>query len=192
MTKNEFKIQPVQYNGIIYDSTLECKYALSIEDHCDYYYHPFTIWYDKRDSSRLGKQYNGKYTPDFLVRDLRINKTYLVEVKSSSYRYHYEVLKKERITNHYIASKGHDWEYIIITENDFILPSSKYDKLSRARKTSLSTFSRKRFAKVHNKYSSQLMNHRACKMPLVRHLNNLCERDYVHFVKTGIVRNSKS
>ena len=69
----------VYYNGILFDSILECKYALYIEDDCEYYYHPLKIWYDKKDKTKFGKQVcNTSYEPDFLVRNLKTNKCYLV------------------------------------------------------------------------------------------------------------------
>ncbi|MCB0497239.1 MAG: hypothetical protein KDC79_13955 [Cyclobacteriaceae bacterium] len=183
----------VEYNGILFDSTLECKYALSIEDYCDYYYHPLKIWYDKKDKTKSGKAYcNNSYEPDFLVRNLKTNKTYLVEIKDGRRSNYYDTQLKKFHALRYIEEKNKDWEYLLLTEKDFYFPSSKLNILKSVQKTIISTAGKKHMSNIHRKYSKYHSRDRVNKMPFKRHYSDLDELDYLHFIKTGEIRNRNS
>lgn len=177
----------VEYNGIIFDSILEAKFAMLIEDSCDYYYHPFTIWYDKKDPTKLGKQCcSNQYQPDFLVRKLSDNTCHLIEIKSSSDRLHGDTLTKLDRAEQYIKTKGHNWKYKVITEKDFKLPANKIDKLNKARKTRVAVARKKKSSRIHNKLSMHKMNYRSIHIPFERHNKFLTNAQYLHYIKTGI------
>ena len=187
--KNTFS-KPVQYNGIVFDSTLECQYALQIEDQCVYFYHPITIWYDKKDRSKFGKQTcDDKYIPDFLVRNLQDNSCYLVEIKSSKDRYHKDTLLKQFHAENHIKRLGHNWKYIILTERDIEVPKSKWSVLKKARNTRVNIALKKNHNKLHNRYSREKISNELGNVPIVRFRMELNEIDYKHFVKTGVIRN---
>ncbi len=189
MKKQNTWSKRVEYNGIIFDSILEAKFAMLIENSCIFYYHPFTIWYDKKDSTKLGKRTcSNQYQPDFLVRKLKDNTCYLIEIKSSSDRDHIDTLTKADRAEKYIKAKGHNWDYKVVTEKDFDLPFEKLEKLKKAKETRV-TVARKRDSTArHNKFSMQKLNYRSIKIPTNRHYDYLTESDYLYFIKTGIVR----
>lgn len=181
----------VEYNGIIFDSILEAKFAMLIEDDCEYFYHPFTIWYDKKNPSKLGKQIcSNKYQPDFLVRKLKENTCHLIEIKSSCNRYIDDTLIKLNRAEKYIKTKGYDWKYKIITEKDFELPKCKFDKLNEAKKTRELVARKKKSSRKHYKFSKHKLNYTAIKIPMNRHHSYLTDSDYLHYIKTGIIRDS--
>lgn len=191
MTKRNTFSKRVQYNGIIFDSILEAKFAMLIEDTCEYYYHPVTIWYDKKDDTRLGKQgCSDQYKPDFLVRRLSDNKCFLIEIKSNVDRHHIDTLTKEDRAKKYIIKNEHNWEYKVITEKDFELPPSKLDKLNEVKKTRAIVARKNKSSRKHFKFSNHKVNYKSIKMPMNRHYTQLNESDYLHFVKTGIVRDT--
>jgi len=191
--RNKIKFShSVEYNGIIFDSILEAKYAMYIEDNYAYYFHPpISIWYDKNDDTKLGKQTcRNEYKPDFLVRRLSDNKCFLVEIKSNRDRYHIDTLTKEDRAKKYIKKHKPNWDYKIITENDFDLSSCKFDKLVKAKNTRSTVARKKKFSRMHNKFGKQLMDYRYKKIPFNRHFKHLSDVDYLHFIKTGIMRDT--
>jgi len=189
MAKRNTFSKSVEYNGIIFDSILECKYALSIEDTYEYYYHPFTIWYDKKDPSKLGKQNcSNQYQPDFLVRRLSDNKCFLVEIKSSIDFNHIDTLTKTDRAEKYIEDHQRDWEYKVYSENDFDLPTGKFDKLEKAKKTRTTVARKNKSSRMNSKFSKHNSYYKSIKIPMNRHHKHLSDADYLHYIKTGIVR----
>lgn len=176
----------VEYNGIIFDSTLEFKFALLIEDLCEYYYHPLYIWYDRTDLDKKGKQAcPHKYEPDFLVRKITDNSCYMIEIKNSRSLHDKDTRNKKFIAERYIKEKGYDWKYKILTEKDFELPENKrqtYDEICEKRHL---VYSKKRIENQHNKFAKEYF--RKNKVPFKSHYH-LDEKDHILFVKKGILR----
>lgn len=191
MAKRNTFSKPVEYNGIIFDSILEAKFAMRIEETCAYYYHPLSIFYDKKDDTKLGKEFcSNQYKPDFLVRRLSDNACFLVEIKSNRDRYHIDTLTKADRAKKYIIENEHNWEYKVITEKNFDLPACKFDKLEKTKKTRATVARKKKFSKLQNKMSTTNFNYRYKKLPFNRHFKHLSDADYIHFVKKGIVRDT--
>ena len=69
--------------GCSFDSLLEVKFALSIQDEYEFLRSRITIYYDrttKKPVNYLRRNY-GSYTPDFLIRHKQTKKAFWVEVK---------------------------------------------------------------------------------------------------------------
>jgi len=117
----------IKYNGCYFSSHLELKYALWVETWCAYIVHPIKIYHGKRigDAIDLGSYYK-VYVPDFLVRNWKNNKAWLVEVKPR--KYIKEAMKKKEMALEYLKIKNLDWKFIIATDRDIRLSSSQYSK----------------------------------------------------------------
>ncbi len=125
--KRTIKSKNIYYNGCYFSSYLELRYALWIETWCAYLVHPIKIYSGTRigDAIDLSKYYK-VYVPDFLVRNWKNNKVWLVEVKPL--KYIADAMKKKEMALKYLEIKNLDWKFIIATEKDIRLSSSQYAK----------------------------------------------------------------
>jgi hypothetical protein len=128
--KRNIHSKSIYYNGCYYSSRLELKYALWVETWCAYLVHPIKIYSGTRigDAIDLSKFYK-VYVPDFLVRNWKNNKAWLVEVKPL--RYLAEAMRKKEMVLEYLKIKNLDWNFIIATEKDIHLSESQYKKYKR-------------------------------------------------------------
>ncbi|TRX59065.1 hypothetical protein FNH22_11090 [Fulvivirga sp. M361] len=178
--------KPVEYNGILFDSTLELKFALLIEDLCEYIYHPLTIWYDKNDLTKFDKQVcPHKYEPDFLVRKLKSNTAHLIEIKPTRFLEDELILAKRTVAENYIKRKGYDWSFRVMTERDICLDENKKPKLKELMQSRKYFKRKQRHRRLNAKYTQTLIpkNH----IPYVTNLD-LDERDHILFVKKGLIK----
>ena len=77
------------YNGLEFESTIELKFALSIEDECAYLLHPkkiFDSYYRENGKIVEINDTTKSYTPDFLIRSTTRNIGAIIETKPNSYK----------------------------------------------------------------------------------------------------------
>ena len=113
------------YNGILFDSLNELKYALSIEDEYCYLYHPFKIYDTFMYHGRKVIENNTpSYTPDFLIRHSKSNEAFLVEVKGNSEK---DQEKRSRIAKEFIKNHGRDYsfQWVKMSQKDLSLKKEK-------------------------------------------------------------------
>src|SRR5574342_83885 len=75
------------YWGCVFDSILELKFALSIQNDYEFLRSRITIYYDrltKKPVSYIQRNY-GHYTPDFLIRHKQTKKAYWIEIKPRAF-----------------------------------------------------------------------------------------------------------
>lgn len=109
----------ISYWGIHYDSLLELKYALSIQD--DYaflrsavpiFYHPSTL-----TPTLYVREVVRRYTPDFLIRHTITNEAFLVEIKPRAAEQDPKLRKLTTVAERYIKWKGYDWKFIVVFDD---------------------------------------------------------------------------
>ena len=108
------------YKGCIFHSLLELKYALSIEDNYRFLREHIHIWYDPRtcQPTTYIRENTRKYVPDFLVRNKRTNKAYLVEIKPRAFTDYYQLRTRQRVAENYIKANGFDWEFKVVYDDE--------------------------------------------------------------------------
>lgn len=109
------------YNGQWFDSLLELRYILSIEDtHC-WMREGISIYYNLDDEPEGIKGGLKTYTPDFLVREKKTNKAILVELKPADFDDRWEIIRRRKIAENYIQYMGYDWEFEVIYSHQIVL-----------------------------------------------------------------------
>jgi len=122
----------IDYNGCQFDSLLELRFALMIEDKCSFILHPLQIPTNQWESNIIHLLANTRfYTPDFLVRKRINNKAYLIEIKpNSKFTNDSNAQRNQRTAEDFIQLKKFDWEFKFIVEHDIRLSDEK-EKLYR-------------------------------------------------------------
>ena len=185
---NRKKPKRVSYNGVVFDSTLELKFALLIEDSCEYMVYPLTIWYNRLNLDlRMKSECPHSYTPDFLVRKLRDNSAHLIEIKPAAFLDEERVKLKEAIANRYIQEKGYDWTYKIVTDREIFLSEEKREKMREIIATRKTLGMNKGLLKKHNRFSENKIRFKSSRVP-IKTLLDLEEEEHILFLKKGIVR----
>jgi hypothetical protein len=177
----------IEYNGIEFNSTLEVKFALMIEDTCEYMYEPLAIWYNRTNLNlRIKEECPHRYVPDFLVRKIKDNSAHLIEVKP-----HYELTDdllqvKKFITERYIREKAYDWKFHIITDKQINLSKEKQHKFEEIKKTRGFLAAKKRQLRLEKRFNPNYATYRN-KFPIRTNLD-LEERDYLFYLKKGSIK----
>ncbi|MFA0960325.1 DUF1064 domain-containing protein [Roseivirga sp. BDSF3-8] len=180
------KAKKVQYNGIFFDSTLELKFALLIEDTCEYIYHPLSIWYDRNDLSKFGKQVcPHRYEPDFLVRKLRNHSAHLIEIKNSNMVSAEAVRIKQAVAESYIRRKSYDWSYKVLTDRDIRLSPEQYKKFKEIITTR--RFHSNKIRMLRKEAHASNTSYYTQKVPYKTALD-LDEAEHYLFVKKGLMK----
>ncbi len=121
---------PIDYRGCYYDSLLELKYALTIEEENAYMREGLGVYYDPEKVETVMYLKSGvrTYTPDFLIRNWYTGKAQLIEIKPEGFD-DYEYLDiRQRICNHFIEKYEYDWEFKVVYENEIILTDKQQEK----------------------------------------------------------------
>ena len=111
------------YWGCIFDSLLELKYALSIQNEFDFLRSHIPVYYDP--STRRPTDYIRdnirRYTPDFLIRHKITKEAYWIEIKPRAYSNSAELTLRKDVAENYIKWKGYDWIYKVVYDDEIIL-----------------------------------------------------------------------
>ncbi len=120
----------IDYKGMGFDSLLELRYAISIEDDFAFMREGIKIFYDPATAKSTNYLREGihRYTPDFLIRNWQTGRAYLVEIKPLAYDDFNALALLQTVCSHYIKVNNYDWEYIIIFENEITLSLAKQER----------------------------------------------------------------
>ena len=111
------------YWGSTFDSILELKYAISIQEDFDSLRAHIPIYYDPntrrptfyiRDNIR-------RYTPDFLIRHKHTNEAFLVEVKPRAFEHNQQLVVRREIAENFIRLKKYDWTFKVVFDDEIKL-----------------------------------------------------------------------
>ncbi len=119
----EYKGCHIDYKGLGFDSLLELRYAISIEQGFAFMREGIKIFYDPSTEKSTNYLRAGirRYTPDFLIRNWQTGKAFLIEVKPSGFDDFNALSLYQNICNHYIETNKYDWEFKVIFEENIIL-----------------------------------------------------------------------
>lgn len=181
--KRSFKIP---YRGCSFDSLLELKFVLSIEDEYRFLRCPVKIGYDPLtlQTTNYFRETTRVYTPDFLMRHKVTNEAWLIELKPADYKLSRTVSIYNSIARHYISNCEQDWTFKVVFSNEIILSATKLSKFRMFAMRKHSFQSTYDFQMMDQKY-----NHNPIKMfSSVPSLNTeeLTPAEYAHWVRRGI------
>jgi hypothetical protein len=163
---------PIPYSGCAFDSLLELKFALSIENDYRFLRSP-----EKIETTRV-------YTPDFLIRHKLTHEAWLIELKPTAYKISKNVSIYNSIATDDIKKQSLDWSFNVIFGSEIHIEPDKLNKfrMFAMRKTTFQTMFD--FQKMDQKY-----NHRPVKIfSSVPAFNGegMTRAEYSHWVRRGI------
>ncbi len=159
--------QPVFYNGNMFDSLLELKYAFMIEETHAWLREGLEIYYN---INALPNGIKGElfcYRPDFLVRDWTSGDAHLVEIKPDGYN-NDSLQKHRKIADRFINRFAYDWSFKIVFESEIILSPEQWLRYEKI------------LATQHH------WRHKPC-MELLQNNSMLSDNEYHQFVHTGLL-----
>lgn len=109
--------------GCAFDSLLELKYAISIQDEYAFLRDRVTIFYHKGTLQPANYHREGvlHYTPDFLIRNKQTGEAFLIETKPRAAEHDSKLLIRKQVAENYILSRKYDWKYKVIFDDEIIL-----------------------------------------------------------------------
>lgn len=179
------KAYRIAYRKCFFDSLLELKFALSLEQDYRYLREPYLIGYDPKTlmTTNYFREDTKIYTPDFLIRSKITNKAQLVEIKPTSFKYCTEVSSYQRIADNYIRQINKDYAFKIVYEEDITLTAVQEEKynLFVAKKESFADL----FALQHldRKYNAESIRYFSS-VPFFPE-DALSPKEYARFVRLG-------
>ncbi len=111
------------YWGSTFDSILEMKYAIFIQNDYDSLRAHIPIYYDpktKRPTDYIRDNIR-RYTPDFLIRHRLTNEAFLVEVKPRAFEGNPQLDARKQIAENYIKARNYDWKFIVVYDDEIRL-----------------------------------------------------------------------
>lgn len=182
------KSYKIPYRGCHFDSLLELKYALSIEDSHRYLREPFIIGYDPNTlrTTNYFREPTKMYTPDFLIRCKTTGASVLIEVKPSTLKKSQEISIYQKICEDYISRNHLDCSFRIVSEDDIHLTDAlqtRYELFVRKKHSFESVFA---FKNLDRKYNSAHIKyfHNVPRFPD----DELSHSEYAKFVRHGPVK----
>jgi hypothetical protein len=121
----EYKGKTIFYKGYVFDSTIELKYALSIENTHAWLRNGIEIYYGMNVQPSGIKTNLHCYRPDFLVRNLTTYQAELIEIKPDGFTKEMQQ-KRAKTAARFIKRFAYDWLFRVITESEIILSPGQW------------------------------------------------------------------
>jgi hypothetical protein len=137
MRKLEYsKSYKIIYWGCTFDSILELKYALSIQNEYEFLRSMIPIYYDPKTKKPVNNISGNirRYTPDFLIRHKITGQAFWVEIKPRAFEASEQLRIRTEVADNYIASKGYDWKFIVVYDTDIKLSTEQWIQFNQFRK----------------------------------------------------------
>lgn len=113
--------------GYAFDSLLELKFALSIQEEYHYLREHIPIFYDPR--TRMPTNYIRdnirRYTPDFLIRHKESKQATLVEIKPRAFDDEKQLSHRKEVAENYIRWRKFDWTFKVIYDDEILLTEAQ-------------------------------------------------------------------
>ncbi len=163
----EYKSKTIFYKGYVFDSTIELKYALSIEDTHAWLRNGIEIYYGINVQPSDIKTNLHCYRPDFLVRNLSNHQAELIEIKPDGFNIATQQMRS-KIVAKFIERFAYDWTFRIITESEIILSQEQWHHYKEILAT------------------QDDINHQPC-IKLLQNNTTFSDQEYQQFVRTGFL-----
>lgn len=163
--------------GCCFDSLLELKYAIYIQDNYAFMRAQVPIYFDprtKRPTNYIRDNIR-RYTPDFLIRDKQSNKAFLVEVKPRAFSDQDQLKDRREIAENFIRWKGWDWEFKVVYDDEFALNAAQQKVFANCCKL---------IAKSGRKLAWKKLNDKFC-VSQPTFFKKLPSANQVHFIMYG-------
>jgi hypothetical protein len=162
-----YKSKTVFYNGYVFDSLVELKFALMIEETHAWLRDGIEIYYGVNVQTSGIKQKLHCYRPDFLIRNLATGVAELIEIKPDGFTMDMQRRRARKAAQH-MKRFAYDWSFRIITESQIFLSTEKWRRY-------------KQILDTQNDW-----RHKPC-IKLLQNNTRLSDQDYEQFVRTGVL-----
>jgi len=117
------KSYKIIYWGCCFDSLLELKYAVSIQDDYEFMHARIPVYYDIRTKkpTQYIREGTRRYTPDFLIRHKITGEASWVEIKPEKFDGLEQLSLRKIVAENYIAWKNYDWKFKIVFGDEIVL-----------------------------------------------------------------------
>lgn len=146
--------------GWAFDSLLELKYAVSIMEEYEFirgrlsiYYHPGT-----RMPTNYIKDFNRRYTPDFLIRHKETGNAFLIEIKPRGFMNNPQLALRKEVAENYIRWKNYDWQYKVVFDDEIILNAEQLEEYEQCCRFKNKSARKIWFAEYNNKFDRSAPN----------------------------------
>ncbi len=163
-----YKSRTIFYKGNVFDSLVELRFALMIEETHAWLRDGIEIYYRINVQPNGIKQNLHCYRPDFLVRNLNTGIAEVIEIKPDGFSLESQG-RRSRIVAKYIKCFEYDWTFRLVTESEIILSKEQWVRY----KTILNT--------------QKDYRHQPC-LKLLQNTTSLSDMEYQEFVRTGVLQ----
>ena len=173
------------YKGCYFDSLLELKFVLSIEEEYCLLREPVQIWYENKSKMPTNyiREAIKKYTPDFLIRSKQDNKAYLIELKPRAFERYGGIEVLRELAENYIRWRNVDWIFKPVYDDEIILIASQEEKFRVLCGQIREEEWKRKMLKKEKKYRKPWGG---CIQPiLLKQPENISPHDYIMWVKYG-------
>lgn len=140
--------------GCCFDSLLEVKFALSIQDDYEFLRSRITIYYDRttrKPVNYLRRNY-GSYTPDFLIRHKQTKKAFWVEIKPRAFSDLTNLALRKEVAENYIRLNNYDWIYKVIFDDEIKLNLDQIQQFNECCKLKQKSAFKIKIAEANNRF----------------------------------------
>lgn len=122
--------------GNSFDSLLELKFAIAIQDEFEFLRGRVSIYYHHGSLAPTSYIREGVrcYTPDFLMRNRQTGEAFLVEIKPRDAGHDPKLELRRKVAEAYIKWKGYDWKFKVIFDDEIILSEEMLNVYEGCRK----------------------------------------------------------
>lgn len=136
---NTFKYRvshKIIYWGCVFDSLLELRFALSINEQYEFLHTHIPIYYDPKNLQPTNyiRQNIRRYTPDFVIRHKTTGEAFCIEIKPRAFAANPQLELRRKIVENYIQWKKLDWAYKTVFDDEIILSSEKELEFNECKK----------------------------------------------------------
>ncbi|MBN8877701.1 MAG: TnsA endonuclease N-terminal domain-containing protein [Sphingobacteriales bacterium] len=165
------------YWGCLFDSLLELKYAISIEQEYEFLRAHIPVYYDPK--TLLPTDYiRGnirRYTPDFLIRHKQTGEAFWVEVKPRAFAGDPQLTTRQKVAENYIRWKNYDWKYIVVFDDEIKLKEEQNQLFLHSRKLICKSARKLSFQQFNNQFDRSAPTF----------FSNIPRNAQIHFVMFG-------
>jgi hypothetical protein len=145
---------PIIRWGCSFDSLLELKYAISIQDEYEFIRARVSIFFDPKTKQPTDyiRGNTRRYTPDFLIRHKQTGKAFMVELKPRAFEHNDQLIDRREIAEKYIQWKKYDWSFLVVFDDEIKLTTEQQQQFHECCKRLPLSHRKLQFEKLNNQY----------------------------------------
>ena len=148
------KSYKIIYWGCCFDSLLELKYAISIQDDYEFMHARIPVYYDMKTKkpTEYIRECTRRYTPDFLMRHKITGEAFWIEIKPENFDGAEQLSLRKVVAENYIAWKNYDWKFKIVFGNQIVLNKKQRELFEELCQLKSKSAFKIHFGKLNNRF----------------------------------------